>query len=126
MSKLEINKSESSFPELWGEGLVEGRDYYLIGSHHNDAGELVWKRDPANPYVATMTPEERIKRAMSYVERYGGIDGDHHKQWLITQMTMALLGSEEEWTKWELEMRGEYDEENEEYEYGEWDEGIPP
>ena len=36
--------------------------------------------------------DERIKRALDYAVRYGGIDGDHHKAWVIDQMVRALTG----------------------------------
>ncbi len=31
---------------------------------------------------------------MYYVERYGGIDGDHHKTWLLDQIARILKGAE--------------------------------
>jgi len=34
------------------------------------------------------------ERAVAVALRYGGIDGDHHKQWVIDQMLRILLGSE--------------------------------
>ncbi len=85
--------------------------------HKGIEGELINTKDLLEQY-------KRIKKALYFVERFGGIDGDHHKQWLITQMTKALLGSKEAWEKWELEMRG--DPEDEFNYYGEWDEGIAP
>lgn len=36
-----------------------------------------------------MTP---IEHAISLAVRYGGIDGDHHKAWVIDQMVRALTG----------------------------------
>jgi hypothetical protein len=36
---------------------------------------------------------ERIRRALSVCWRYGTIDGDHHKMWVIDQVVRALLGS---------------------------------
>ena len=86
--------------------------------------------------------------AMSFIERYSGIDGDHHKAWVLDQVARALKGSpiielrKAEWTdheaeyRWELgesqeylewvqAMKGDWDDENESYEYG-YDEGIPP
>jgi hypothetical protein len=35
---------------------------------------------------------DRIEKALSYAARYGRIDGDHHKRWVIDQMVRALLG----------------------------------
>lgn len=40
-----------------------------------------------------MTSKERIKRALEYADSYGGIDGDHHKMWVIDQIVRALTGS---------------------------------
>jgi len=34
----------------------------------------------------------RVATAISYAVRYGGIDGGHHKQWVIDQMVRALTG----------------------------------
>ena len=39
-----------------------------------------------------MTPRE--KRAIRLAVRFGGIDGDHHKAWVIDQMVRALAGAE--------------------------------
>lgn len=37
-------------------------------------------------------PSDRINRAMQIISRYGQIDGAHHKQWVIDQVSRALLG----------------------------------
>ena len=34
----------------------------------------------------------RTKKALAIALRYGGIDGDHHKAWVIDQMVRALTG----------------------------------
>ena len=39
-----------------------------------------------------MTPEERVKLALDIAYRSGGVDGDHHKAWVIDQMVRALTG----------------------------------
>lgn len=31
--------------------------------------------------------------ALHFIERYGGIDGEHHKQWLIDQVARILNGA---------------------------------
>ena len=47
-----------------------------------------------------MTTEERIQRAIEFAVSYGGIDGDHHKAWVIDQMVRALTGDDyETWVK---------------------------
>lgn len=43
-----------------------------------------------------MTPEERIAAAIGYAVQYGGIDGSHHKAWVIDQMVRALTGCPKE------------------------------
>lgn len=39
-----------------------------------------------------MSERERIERAVDLGIRYGQIDGEHHKTWVIDQMLRALLG----------------------------------
>ena len=85
--------------------------------------------------------------AMLYVEMYGGIDGDHHKTWVLDQVSRILKGSpvhvktakwdngheEDRYTvgepsqtylDWVEEMK-EYNEETGEYECF-YDEGVAP
>ncbi len=40
-----------------------------------------------------MTPEKRIEKALDLIIKYGGIDGDHHKAWVLDQVTRALSGT---------------------------------
>lgn len=40
----------------------------------------------------TPIPSDRIAKALDYAVRYGGVDGDHHKAWVIDQMVRALTG----------------------------------
>ncbi len=35
---------------------------------------------------------KRIAKALEYAVRYGGIDGAHHRAWVIDQMVRALTG----------------------------------
>lgn len=37
-----------------------------------------------------MTEKERIYKAIMLAVQYGGIDGDHHKAWIIDQMVRIL------------------------------------
>lgn len=39
-----------------------------------------------------MEAEQKIQKALEFAVRFGGIDGDHHKAWVIDQMCRALLG----------------------------------
>ena len=38
------------------------------------------------------TPEARIEEAINLAVMFGGIDGGHHKAWVIDQMVRALAG----------------------------------
>lgn len=47
-----------------------------------------------------MTEEKRIQAALDVAHRFGGIDGEHHKEWVIDQMVRALTGdSYLEWVR---------------------------
>ncbi len=39
--------------------------------------------------------DNRIKKALDIICTYGGIDGAHHKDWIIDQVTRALTGCPE-------------------------------
>lgn len=63
--------------------------------------------------------EEKIDKALELIHYYGGIDGDHHKQWLLDKLVHCLADDYDEWVK--------------EYEAGEdgpntydWNTGIAP
>lgn len=34
---------------------------------------------------------------MDLIERYGGIDGSHHKQWVLDQIARVFVDSYDEW-----------------------------
>lgn len=36
----------------------------------------------------------RVAAALEVAERYGTIDGDHHRTWVIDQMVRALVGKD--------------------------------
>lgn len=90
----------------------------------------------------------REQWALDYIMTYGSIDGAHHKDWVLDQVARILHGTpvickEARWEgghtelrfetgeptqaylDWVAEARGEYDEENDEYEY-EYSEGWAP
>lgn len=62
----------------------------------------------------------RIAAALEVIEQYGGIDGGHHKQWVLDQVARALLGGG--YREWVIAMKAGEDGP----ETYEWDEGIPP
>lgn len=67
-----------------------------------------------------MSRRDQIKQALDVAHRYGGIDGEHHKAWVIDQMVRALTGGG--YAAWvERQKAGEAGPDT----YS-WDEGIPP
>lgn len=83
--------------------------------------------------------------AMYFIERYGQIDGDHHKAWVLDRVSQILKGTkvivkEAKWDNGESEYRVTLDKPSKEYhqwvvymKYGEdgmdtysYDEGIAP
>lgn len=66
-----------------------------------------------------MTNQQRIEEALYMINQYGGIDGAHHKQWVLDQVVRILSEDYEVWKI--MYARGE-DGPN----TYEWDEGIAP
>ncbi len=67
-----------------------------------------------------MSDKEKIQKAINLAVGYGGIDGSHHKNWVIDQMVRILAG-------------GNYDQVVKDACFGEdgpetytWDVGIAP
>ena len=44
--------------------------------------------------MSKLTPQKRIDAAVDIAIRYGGIDGSHHKAWVIDQVLRKLLGKQ--------------------------------
>lgn len=64
--------------------------------------------------------EPKVTQALFLIDRYGGIDGDHHKQWVLDQVVRVLAGDKyEHWVR--LHCEGEDGPET----YS-WDTGIAP
>ena len=63
---------------------------------------------------------ERVDAAIAVAIRYGGIDGAHHKTWVIDQMVRFLT-----WDRYEQVVADAKDGEDGPETY-EWDCGIPP
>lgn len=66
-------------------------------------------------------PEWRIQEALEVADSYAGIDGGHHKMWVIDQIIRILTGDDyEEWVR--VHTQGPDGAAG----YYEWDEGIAP
>ncbi len=63
---------------------------------------------------------DRIDDALDVARRFGGIDGEHHKAWVVDQMVRALTGPG--YDAWVVVQKHGDDGPNT---YG-WDEGIAP
>ena len=61
-----------------------------------------------------------IDEALTLIFKYGGIDGSHHKQWVLDQVVRALTG--EGYAAWVAEAKDGEDGP----ETYDWDEGIAP
>lgn len=46
--------------------------------------------DPLKAYLRNL--DAKLDAALEVAMRFGGIDGDHHKTWVIDQMVRALTG----------------------------------
>ena len=71
----------------------------------------------------------RIQHALAIISEYGGIDGDHHKQWVLDQVVRALCEEPGEYPenprcyhKW-VKLHQDGDDVPHTYE---WEEGIAP
>lgn len=69
-----------------------------------------------------MTDNQKIEKKLNLIYKYGGIDGGHHKQWLIDQIVRVLLNSEKKYVEWVKTYCEGADGAN----TYEWDEGIAP
>jgi hypothetical protein len=43
-------------------------------------------------FLATAEAPERMQIALGLIIRFGGIDGGHHKQWVLDQVARVLTG----------------------------------
>lgn len=69
-----------------------------------------------------MSDAEKIEAALDLISRYGGIDGEHHKTWVLDQVVRTLLGSDAEYQRWVVDQEAGEDGADT---YA-WDVGIPP
>jgi len=67
-----------------------------------------------------MTDKEKIEEALELIVRFGGIDGSHHKDWVIDQVVRILTGDNYEQFVYEA-CQGE----DGDWTYS-WDYGVAP
>ena len=66
--------------------------------------------------------DERVEKALDVIQKDGGIDGSHHKQWVLDQVVRLLTGSAPEYDAW---LKDYADGEDGPHTYS-WDQGIAP
>jgi len=62
----------------------------------------------------------QIEKALNVIFQYGGIDGAHHKQWVLDQVVRYLTG--DDYDRWTANYRTDEDGDF----IDEWDTGIAP
>lgn len=66
--------------------------------------------------------EEKLANIANLIKEFGGIDGAHHKQWLLDQILREIASDEKAYDEWVREWN---DGEDGATTY-EWDTGIAP
>ncbi|MFH0829760.1 MAG: hypothetical protein V1887_01195 [Candidatus Aenigmatarchaeota archaeon] len=80
--------------------------------------------DRLKEFVREIKSKDRnAGKVVELITRYGGIEGEHHKQWLLDQTMMALLGPKD-YKAWRSTYDNYKDKDGEKYD--EWDKGIAP
>ena len=90
---------------------------------HGNISQAMVKYGDQRPVLSAESDDAtgmRIVDALNVASQHGGIDGDHHKTWVVAQMVRALCG--EHYEQWVVEQK---DGEDGPDTYG-WDEGIAP
>lgn len=67
-------------------------------------------------------PSASVQAALQIAQRYGSIDGEHHKTWVIDQMCRALLETPDAYAAWVAAKKAGEDGP----ETYSWEEGIAP
>jgi len=101
--------------------------FHVMPYHHqatamqrHSRGEWVRYSDHEPIAAENAALRERVEAALGVIEQYGGIDGEHHKQWVADQVARVLVG--ERYDAWVAEMCvGEDGPDT-----YEWDSGIAP
>ena len=79
-----------------------------------------WKRGLHGGHSCSESLNKKINKAKELICQFGGIDGEHHKSWVIDQVFRELTGSDYE------SLVAEAKNGNEDPETYSWDEGIAP
>lgn len=69
-----------------------------ICSANNEADQFIGKNQDLEE--ASQCLADMMEHALKVIAKYGVIDGDHHKQWVLDQVVRFLTGTEENYQKW--------------------------
>lgn len=118
---LQLKDMDWSTVEIWvtkRDGTVEHESFDSADHNFNWANPMALELDTSRE-ENQMTEEKKV---LNLIKDYGGIDGAHHKQWLLDQLVRAITVHPEAYAEWVAD-----------YEAGEdgpdtysWDEGIAP
>lgn len=95
---------------------IKERDAATTAAHLEGDQSLAWKRVLLDRRILL----ERVKRtedAMEVIERFGGIQGDHHRCWVLDQAARFIKGPD--YDQWVVAMKaGEDGPDSYEYDVG--------
>ena len=85
------------------------------------AQEVVAEKLLEAPFFFSSSEEYKAKKqqALDLISEWGGIDGDHHKKWLLDKLVKLLSYDYEQWVK-------DYQKGEDGPDTYEWDSGIAP
>lgn len=69
------------------------------------------------------TAHIRIDKTLDLIKAWGGIDGDHHKQWLLDQIVRTLCLDDDEYEAWVNDYNADSEDAGG---YPEWETGVAP
>ncbi len=113
--KISLVNTVEHLEKVISKGAEEGFDVEALTFL---SGTMVLVMGRTLPIAATES--ERVTEALNVIARFGGIDGAHHKTWVIDQVARCLLG--DRYKEWVTDMMAG---EDGPATYG-YDEGITP
>ena len=102
------------------------------GQYYHDKTHLGKRKTSEESASPGTTKRKRIKegnndrKILDLIGQYGGVDGSHHKQWVLDQIVRTILGEQEAYKIWVNCYNNVVNSDGEEEEYDEWDTGIAP
>lgn len=120
MSSAEMVNACADNAQKWAEAFMQVTGKYPLPV--SEADMIGWFANAIEQghAVRRWKVEKPVAYALEVIERYGGIDGQHHKTWVIDQVARMLTG--DGYNEWVREMKDGEDGP----ETYDWDTGIAP